>query len=214
MKKPFLLVVVMLSLLAIGCANFAALQTADVMPKGKSEFGMAATLNRYEVVYANDTDSLRHSARMPAVALWYRRGVAKRLDLSVFAWLPLGFRTGLKCQLAGASDRNGFALSLGAEGGYAYIDREGLVFHLLEWHAPLYLGVDISEYFSLYAVPRYIGRCSFGEAGAGVGHAAAGTAGLKLGRRFPLYLEGTYGYEATTGGWFYSGAVGVGIRSR
>jgi hypothetical protein len=198
----------------LGCANFSTLQSADVLGKGKSEGGAGATLSQYELVYGNGVDSLRHTARMPALALWYRRGLARRLDLNLYAWIPLGFRAGLKFQLAGAPDRDGFSLSLGAEGGYVYVEREGLVCNIIEWHAPLYLGVDFSRSVSLYIVPRYTGRCSYNDNGAGFAHAFGGAGGLQLGRRVPLYLEGTAGYEGSAGVWFYGGAVGLGIRSR
>ncbi|MBD3243712.1 MAG: hypothetical protein GF331_24185 [Chitinivibrionales bacterium] len=202
------------ALLACGCANYTTLQTADVLPKGSSEFGIGGSLNKYETQYGTSRDSLRHGARLPALLLWYRRGLTPRLDIGLFGWLPLGFRTELKYQLAGSPGRNGLALSLGATAGYTYVNKEGLALSVIEAHTAVYLGYDISTIVSLYAVPRYIVRCSFDSDRLGFGHALAATGGLVLGRRFPFFVEGTCGYDAAAGEALYSGAVGVGFRSR
>lgn len=201
-------------LLACGCANYTMLQTADVLPQGTSELGTGAALNRYEIEYGTSRDSLRHAARMPAMLLWYRRGLRPRLDIGVLAWLPLGFRTDLKYQLVGSPSGNGFVLSIGAAAGYTFVEKEGLALNVIAVHAPVYFGYDFNAILSVYAVPRYIVRCSFDSERLGFSHALAATGGLVVGSRFPIYVEGTCGYDASAGKGLYSGGVGVGFRFR
>ena len=180
-----------ISLLYFSCANYSTMKSADVLGAGKKKLGTGVTYTSYKYKWDDTTDI---PVNVPAVTFWYRLGVTDKLDLHANLWLPLGASVGAKYQLVGGPDINGFGLSSGLDVGYLQITNDGLTTSLIDFYVPVYLAYDFSQIFSLYLVPKYIGRLSVGSSN-GFGSSAAATLGLKIGNRVSCLLEGTYGYD-------------------
>jgi hypothetical protein len=184
-----------ISLLYFSCANYSTMQSADVLGAGKKKLGTGVTYTSYKYKFDDTTDV---SFNVPAVTFWYRLGVTDKLDLHANLWIPLGASVGAKYQFIGGPDVNGFGLSSGLDVGYLQITSGDFKTNLIDFYVPLYMAYDFSQIFSLYLVPKYIGRLSIGSS-TGFSSSAAGTLGLKIGNRVSCLLEGTYGYDFTSG---------------
>jgi len=111
--------------LLAGCANYATLQEADTIPKGQSKTGFGVTGTSYQVESGGTLDSVE----VPAVNVWYRRGLTDNLEAHTSVWMPLGGSAGLKYQLAGNRAKAGISLSLGFDLGFLRMSTEDEMEH-------------------------------------------------------------------------------------
>ncbi len=162
-KKQLITLVVMVGLLALytGCANFATLQTPDVVEKGDGSFGFGFTYTQYQVEFFEGDDP--ETFNIPALALWYRYGITDRFETHANVWLPLGASVGGKFQLLGSPSETGFGFSLGLDAGYIQITSGNSKTSIVDVYVPVYLGVDFTEAVGIYLVPKYIARIYIGD---------------------------------------------------
>jgi hypothetical protein len=195
--------------LATACANYATLQEAETTPKGTSKTGVGATFTTYEVEFADEPETVS----VPALNVWYRRGLTDQLEAHASVWIPLGASLGVKYQLLGDRTRSGLAFSLGLDLGFLQItsgsdDRE-VTTTIVDTYVPLYVGYRLSPSLALYASPKYILRSAFGDGDTSIGHLAGSTLGVAAGARTTLLLEGTVMYDVTVGAPALQAGVGV-----
>jgi hypothetical protein len=196
--------------LLAGCANYATLQEVDTMPKGHSKTGVGVTGTSYKVDAGDKLDSVA----VPAVNVWYRRGLTDNLEAHAAAWIPLGGSAGVKYQLAGNRTTAGPSLSLGVDFGFLQMSTTDDMDNtskqtVVDTYVPVYLGYRTGPGFALYASPKYILRTSTGDAGTALGHLAGGTVGLAIGARTQFLLEGTVIYDISLRAPAFQGGIGV-----
>ncbi|NLG19458.1 MAG: hypothetical protein GX556_19215 [Fibrobacter sp.] len=192
---------------AVGCANYAAMQSADVMPAGKRQFGGGVTFTKYQFEFFDSGTE----KNIPAVIFWFRQGIIEKLEAHASFWVPLGFSAGAKYQLLGYGNESGFDMSLGFDGGYLKITSGELKTNIVDFYVPVYLGADINKFTGLYLIPKYIGRIIIGENSRSFGNTTTGTLGIKTGSRFNFLLEGTYGYDFDSEKPFINAGIGFGF---
>jgi hypothetical protein len=213
------LIILAFALIATGCANFASFQSADTVPEGEGVLGVGASYTAYEIDIGDEPTS----ATVPAVNIWYRRGITDEFELHTNVWLPFGATIGAKYQLLGERKTPGFGFSLGADIGYLSIstgsgDTEAST-SLLDIYVPVYTGYRVSESFAVYLTPKYIMRAAFGSASSGdeeassteIFHIPAATLGVALGSSVEFLVEGTVGYDTVTEALVYTAGIGVGF---
>jgi hypothetical protein len=182
--------------LFVGCANYATLQDPDVVEKGKGSFGIGVSYSTYSFEWAvSDSADSTHEFSIPALNLWYRKGITDKLEAHVNMWLPLGLTIGVKYQLLGSLQKKGFGLAVGLDGGYLQMGADSSKVTLVDLYVPIYTGFKFSESFGLYFVPKYIPRLTFGEFESGLRNVVAGTLGLRLGKETRFMVECTYGRD-------------------
>ena len=177
----------------VGCANYASLQDADVMEKGKGSFGVGISYTSYTF----DLDSnITVEANTPALNLWYRKGISDKFEVHANMWFPMGLTIGVKYQLVGSLQKPGFGFSTGLDGGYLQLGNDSSKVTIVDLYVPLYTGFKFSENFGIYLVPKYIPRFVFGDK-VKIANIIAGTGGIRVGKNTMFMVEGTYGYDAT-----------------
>lgn len=191
------------------CANYATFQEADTLPKGTSKFGIGGTATKYS---AEDTDdegnTTIESITVPAVNLWYRRGLAEKLEAHASVWIPFGSSLGLKYQLTGNREMAGLSFSLGLDFGFLQIGSGDSTTTIVDTYVPLYIGYRTGPGFAVYGSPKYILRTGFGDETA-ISHLAGGTVGVSLGAKTSLLLEGTMVYDLDLSEPAFQGGIGV-----
>ena len=128
----------------------------------------------------------------------YRAGIIENLD------------AGLKVTLLGSTsidgkyqflDLEGLSMSAGLSlGGYQIsitstgADGEEIEAstNVLDVAVPVFVGYDVADWFTVYAVPKYVMRSSFGtDQDTAFNHFYGATAGIKLGDTWGLFAEGS-----------------------
>lgn len=193
------------------CANYATFQEADTLPKGESKIGLGATATTYS---AEANDGTIDSITVPALNVWYRRGLLEKLEAHASIWIPFGSSLGLKYQLTGSRETAGLSFSLGLDLGFLQIsaenaDGESSTATIVDTYIPLYIGYRTGPSFALYASPKYILRSASGDNGTAFGHLVGGTAGIALGAKTTLHLEGTVMYDTDLSEPAFQGGIGV-----
>jgi hypothetical protein len=174
------------------CANYATFQEADTLPKGTSKLGFGATGTTYKVdVGANEEPE---SVTVPALNIWYRRGLAEKLEAHASVWIPFGSSIGVKYQLSGNREMAGLSISLGLDFGYLQLGADDNKVTIIDTYVPVYIGYRTGPGFALYASPKYILRGAFGD-GTSFNHLAGSTVGIALGAKTTLHLEATAMYD-------------------
>jgi hypothetical protein len=202
---------VIVSLAFVGaCANYATFQEADTLPAGVSKTGIGVTATNYKVAAGSELDSVT----VPAVDLWYRRGLIDKVEAHASVWIPLGASAGVKYQLMGNRDTAGFALSLGLDFGFLQISSTDSMDNefkqtIVDTYVPVYLGFRTGPGFAVYGSPKYILRSSFGDGGTAFGNLAGGSLGVALGAKTTLHLEGTVVYDLDIKEPALQGGIGV-----
>lgn len=202
--------ITILGLLFGACANYATFQEADTMPKGDSKLGFGLTTTKYS---AEASDGTVDSITVPALAIWYRRGLIDKLEAHASIWIPFGSSLGLKYQLTGSREKAGLSFSLGLDLGFLQISAEdangdSTTATIVDTYIPLYLGYRTGPSFALYASPKYILRTASGD-GTSFSHLAGGTFGLALGAKTTLHLEGSVIYDVDLEEPAFQGGIGV-----
>jgi hypothetical protein len=173
------------------CANYASFQEADTLPKGASKFGVGATGTTYKDT--ND-EGLVDSVTVAALNIWYRRGIAEKLEAHASVWIPFGSSIGVKYQLSGNREMAGLSISLGLDFGYLQLGADDNKVTIIDTYVPVYIGYRTGPGFALYASPKYILRGAFGD-GTSFNHLAGSTVGIALGAKTTLHLEATAMYD-------------------
>ena len=117
--------------------------------------------------------------------MMYRRGIVDNFDMGLKLTLPGTIALDGKYQFLKKGD---FAMSSGLSLGYLSMGEGEEKTTVIDTIIPVNMGYDVNNWFSLYASPKYLLRMSGGESASIVGSSA----GLRLGKGFGLYLEGTY----------------------
>jgi hypothetical protein len=190
-----LLIAITLLGLSGACANYASFQEADTLPRGVTKIGVGATYTTYTAAVGNEKEEVS----VPALNLWYRRGLLDKLEAHASVWIPLGSSFGLKYQLHGNRETAGLAVSLGLDLGLLQIsagdgDNESTL-TLVDTYVPVYIGYRVGPGFAVYGTPKYILRTASGGGSTAIGHLVGGTAGVALGAKTTLHLEGSYFYD-------------------
>jgi hypothetical protein len=178
------------------CANYASFQEADTIPVGTSKLGVGATGTTYKT--RADDDSIDR-VTLPAVNIWYRRGLTEVLEAHAAVWIPFGGSAGFKYQVTGNRQMAGLSFSLGLDVGFLQItstnasDEESRV-SLLDTYIPLYIGFRTGPGFAVYGSPKLILRTVVGEETA-LTQLAGATAGIAVGADTTFHLEGTFMYD-------------------
>lgn len=217
MRKLLLALVVIF--VSSGCANYASFQSADTVPEGEGVGGMGISYTGYEIEIDDQTESVS----VPAVNMWYRRGITEEFEVHGTVWLPFGASLGAKYQLMGGRKTPGLSLSLGADFGYLSIstgsgDTEASA-SLLDVYVPVYTGYRIDEGLAFYVTPKYILRAAFGSASSGsdsasnteLFHTPGATFGVAIGSSIEFLVEGTIAYDLTNEFVAYTGGIGIGF---
>jgi hypothetical protein len=207
--KPIIAVVILS--LSGACANYATFQEADTLPKGASKLGFGATATTYS---AEDDEGVIDSVTVPAVNIWYRRGLSEKLEAHASVWIPLGSSLGVKYQLSGNREMAGLSVSLGLDLGFLQIsagdgENESTV-TIVDTYVPIYIGYRTGPGFALYGTPKYILRSGFGGTdGTAYSHLVGGTAGVALGAKTTLHLEGSVFYDTDLSKPAIQGGIGI-----
>ncbi|HWO23172.1 MAG TPA: hypothetical protein VNO30_30730 [Kofleriaceae bacterium] len=191
-----LVLVLMLGALA-ACPNYATLQEADTLPAGATKFGVGATGTYYKF---RAIDGSIDTFKVPALNFWYRRGLTDVLEGHVSVWIPFGGSAGLKYQVTGNRQTAGFSFSFGIDLGALQITTTGdndeeSTTTIVDTYVPLYFGFRTGPGFAVYGSPKLILRTGFGEGETTFSQLAGGTAGIALGEKTTLHLEGTLMYD-------------------
>jgi hypothetical protein len=178
------------------CANYASFQEADTLPAGTSKVGVGATGTTYKT--RADDDSI-DSVTLPAVNIWYRRGLTEPLEAHAQVWIPFGASAGFKYQVTGNRQMAGLSFSLGLDVGFLQITSENAGgeesrVSLLDTYIPLYIGYRTGPGFAVYGSPKLILRTAVGEETT-LTQLAGGTAGIAVGADTTFHLEGTLMYD-------------------
>lgn len=189
--------VAILTLGAMGaCANYASFQDADTLPAGTSKVGVGVTGTTYKTRADDDTID---SITLPAVNIWYRRGLTEPLEAHAHVWIPFGASAGFKYQVTGNRQMAGLSFSLGLDVGFLQITSENASeetsrVSLLDTYIPLYIGYRTGPGFAVYGSPKLILRTVVGEETT-LTQLAGGTAGIAIGADTTFHLEGTLMYD-------------------
>ncbi len=202
-----------------GCANYASFQSADTVPEGQGVAGIGMTYSGYEAEVGDQTESFS----VPALNLWYRRGITEEFEVHGNIWIPFGASLGAKYQLLGGRKTPGLSLSLGADLGYLSIttgsgDTEASA-SVLDVYIPVYTGYRVSEGFAVYFTPKYILRAAFASASSGSAeasdnelyHTPGATIGVAIGSDIEFLIEGTVAYDLTNEYAAYTAGIGIGF---
>jgi hypothetical protein len=205
-----LLIVIVLLGLSGACANYATFQEADTLPKGITKVGMGATYTTYTAIAEDGT---KDEISLPAVNLWYRRGLLEKLEGHASIWIPFGSSFGLKYQMSGNRDMAGLAVSLGLDLGLLQIsggegDNESTL-TIVDTYVPIYIGYRVGPGFAVYGTPKYILRAASGGESTAFSHLVGGSAGVAFGGKTTLYLEGSYFYDLDAEEPALQGGIGV-----
>ena len=206
--------VAILTLGALGaCANYATFQEADTLPGGATKFGVGLTGTTYKF-QATEDDPI-DSVTVPALNLWYRRGLTEVLEGHAALWIPFGASAGLKYQVLGNRQTAGLSFAFGIDLGALQISSETASGEessvtIVDTYVPLYVGFRTGPGFAVYGSPKLILRTGFGGGGETTfNQLAGGTAGIALGEKTTLHLEGTLMYDV--GVEAPAAQVGIGV---
>lgn len=188
------------------CANYASFQEADTLHAGQTKFGIGATGTTYKDT--ND-EGVIDSVTVPALNLWYRRGISEKLEAHAAVWIPFGSSLGVKYQLMGNREMAGLSLSLGLDLGFLQLGAGDNKVTIVDTYIPLYIGYRTGPGFALYGSPKYILRAGFGNDTTSTGHLFGGTIGVALGAKSTLHLEGTAMYDVDVEAPALQGGIGV-----
>lgn len=186
--------------LSAGCVNISTLQTARALEPGKQQilvgggFYASPSVNASASAATGNNESLA----LPYLELGYRRGIVDRLELGAKVTVPgtVGFDG--KYQLASAGK---FAVAAGLGGGYLKLSTGSgdsqTSTQLIDVMVPVYVSYDVASAFAVYASPKYVLRFAsstddMGMTSSATSHLAGGTAGVRVGERFGVYLEASY----------------------
>jgi hypothetical protein len=180
------------------CANYATFQEADTLPGGATKFGVGLTGTTYKTRAISD--GTIDSVTVPALNLWYRRGLTEVLEGHASLWIPFGASAGLKYQVTGNRQTAGLSFSFGLDLGALQISSEDSngeesSVTIVDTYIPLYVGFRTGPGFAVYGSPKLILRTGFGDGETTFGQLAGGTAGIALGEKTTLHLEGTLMYD-------------------
>lgn len=205
-----LLVAILLLGLSGACANYATFQEADTLPRGITKIGMGATYTTYTAIAE---DGSKDEISVPAVNLWYRRGLLENLEGHASVWIPFGSSFGLKYQVQGNREMAGLSLSLGLDLGLLQIsggdgDNQSTL-TIVDTYVPIYVGYRTGPGFALYGTPKYILRSASGGDETAFSHLVGGTAGVALGAKTTLHLEASYFYDLDAEEPAVQGGIGI-----
>lgn len=201
--------VVFCAALLVGCANMASFQTAEVLERGDREVGAGASFSSYNDQVLGGDDEIM---MVPALNGWFRQGMGDGFEARGMAWLPLGWRAGIKYQIAGESGADGTHLAVGGDVGHMRVttgtgdDQESL--QLVDAYFPLYTGHRFGPRSAAYLTPQYVLRVAIGEDDIDIHQTVAATLGLGLGDRDRFYVEMTGGFETSSQSMLVHGGFG------
>jgi hypothetical protein len=147
-----------------GCSSIMMFHGAKTVPKGSVQAGLGAGGGSY---------SSRHTLAnfdltMPSLAgnLWLRYGITRWMDAGFNMAVPGNMTADAKLRFL--SEESGAPLTASTGFGYGFSagesDKEsGREQRVSDCIVPLYLSRDLGNWFTVYAVPRYVYRRTFNE---------------------------------------------------
>jgi hypothetical protein len=187
------------------CVNMSTLQTAKALDPGKQRILVGGGYYASPSVDAEASESTGSSVKLalPYMELGYRRGIVDKVELGAKATLPGTFGVDGKYQLV---DAGRFAVAAGFGAAYLKIESgEGAMktsTQLIDATVPAYVSYDIAAPLAVYLSPKYVLRYaeSVDDMGTqrGMSHLFGGTAGVRLGNGFGLFLESSYLKDVTS----------------
>jgi len=210
MKHLFLL------LLLSGCANVSTLQTARALPKGTGRFLVG--FGYYHSPTADEQIGKTGSVaniEFPYVELAARLGIMEGLEAGAKLTLPGYVSVDGKYQFAslgGLAMAGGLGLSyLGLKGASTGTSSRSFDATFLDVLVPAYLSYDFADWLALYVSPKYLFRfANTSTNGSGTAHMAGTTAGVKIGDKGGVFLEGSY-LKSLTATAFHQWQVNVAV---
>lgn len=174
---------VLCSVALCGCVSISSFQSARTLKSGElgGQFGVGYESMKFNKPSSDSGEEqikkTIENVKAPLLEAGFRVGVVERFDLGIKYTVPGTFGVDGKLMLIGKG--GSFALSPGLGVGYATFQMSsssastdstatgtsssssgGLktTYTLTDIHAPLYMSIDITKAFTLYAAPRYILR--------------------------------------------------------
>lgn len=192
-----------------GCANVASFQTAEVLERGDREMGAGASFTHYNAESLSGDDEV---VAVPAVNAWFRQGMGDGFEARAMAWFPLGWKAGVKYQLAGENGEEGSQLAVGGDLGHITYSRgtsdDEETVQIVDVYAPVYTGYRFGPRTAGYLTPQYLLRFAISDGDVDVNHGAVATLGVGLGERDRFFLEVSGGYETTSRSAIIQGGLG------
>ena len=156
----FLLLLAGLPLALGACTSVSVYQSAKTLPKGDFQAGLGVGGGAAK----NKTNIAGFNPDFPTLSgdLWTRYGITDRVDAGLKLSL-FGSLTGdARCGLLNESRGDAFSLAAGAAYVYtsvstAYSGHQDKTV-IQDMMLPLYLSKDLADWFTVYAVPRYVRR--------------------------------------------------------
>lgn len=179
------------------CVNISSMQTAQTLEQGQIRIQAGGGVYPVPLLDAEEGDAVK-SAAAPAVEAKVRYGLIENLDLGATITLPgTGAFDGKYRFLR---QDNGLALATGLSiGTVSYSLGSGsseIKGRFIDTMIPLYASYDVSSFFSVYAVPKYMLRTRIESLNdtteVALGHFVGSSAGLKVGQNAGVFLEGSY----------------------
>lgn len=172
-----------------GCMNASSLQSPRTLEPGEERATLGAGFTAVDEGDIIAPGFLEFS---------YRAGLIENLDVGLKLTLLGSTSVDAKYQLL---DLDGLALSAGLSfGGYQVSvtsngpEGEEIVSetNVVDVAVPVLVGYDVADWFTVYAVPKYVMRSSFGtDQDTAFNHFYGATVGVKLGDTWGLFAEGT-----------------------
>lgn len=183
-----------------GCVNSSTLQTAKALDPGKQRILVGGGFYASPSVDADASESTDSdvSLALPYMELGYRRGIVDKVEVGAKVTLPGTAGVDAKYQFLQKGD---LALAAGIGTGYLKISSgaEGMETstQLIDAIVPVYASYDLAKSFAVYTSPKYVLRYAKSidenmQSATGINHLVGGTAGVRVGNKFGLFLETSY----------------------
>jgi hypothetical protein len=173
-----------------GCSNFSTLQTARALPTGthRVHLGGGALLTSELSPVATSSSASTSSLRFPYTEIGARFGLARHVDLGAKFTIPGSLGTDLKFQFV---DGSVLAAAAGFQVAYASLKTSGQTTHLVDLALPVYVSVDITDWFGLYGGAKYLQRIGVGGSSSSTPFYSAG-GGIRVGNFAGVMVELMY----------------------
>lgn len=205
-------------LLLSGCASMSTMQTARTTEKGEFGYDVGGGYIKTDIALGT-ADTI--SFKAPFLEIGGRYGVTDKLDLGAKLTLIGTATADAKYQFLGDGESMlagsaGFGLGyLSISSGSGVNTSDSKIFDIM---VPAYFSVHPTDWFSVYASPRYVFRInsysSSNESGTDNSSWYGVTAGIRLGKRVGFLAEYSYfgNSEIPVPLSQFTGGIAVGIR--
>ncbi|MCB9737944.1 MAG: hypothetical protein H6747_01675 [Deltaproteobacteria bacterium] len=198
-RAALLLLSLVLGLATSGCMSISAVQTARTLDPGQVQVqvgggSLGVTTETRDTTTDAQGNTIKgalttDTASIPEIELGARLGLTEGLDAGLKLVFPLSLMADVKYQFL---DHSRVAGAVGLVAGYQTVTFNDDELKTLDLVVPLYFSVDLTEWLTAYASPKYFFRSMSSSTGESqITHMAGATGGIKLGRNFGLFIEGT-----------------------